>query len=130
MGRWGFMRWGVRTRKWEDHLEPISRDYTRIICNRSVVADSTSGIYVPTFTIEEDVRGVLVEKGSTIVGLPAGVYVRMDAAFVTLDIMLIGDRLRDDVNSKLYEVIGEPAESRNELDGFMFRVCQLHLKQF
>ena len=87
--------------------------------------DATTGWYAKGY-VESTKEMIFVAKGSTITGLPSGVYVRTDALGLTTDGFSEGDKIEKgnityEVKATRDHVIGE---------SFWFRECDLTLLQF
>jgi hypothetical protein len=123
----GYSRAGV----YFDHFERLKQKVERITGGISTDAtlrrltlsssrDSTTGWRTKTWT-ERDIEGFLIPRAAATVQVAAGIYVRTDFAFLTMDGVLVGDEIQ--VASKYYRVEGVLDFLVG--DSFMFRQCDV-----
>jgi hypothetical protein len=98
----------------------ISTDATLRRLTLSSSRDSTTGWRTKTWT-ERDIEGFLVPRAAATVQVAAGIYVRTDAVFLTMDGVLVGDEIQK--ASKYYRVEGVLDYTHG--DSFMYRSCDV-----
>jgi hypothetical protein len=128
--QWGYFRWGVKTSAFERAISQVDRLFYRRVAQRFVDQDSTTGWHVPAYT-EQAIYGVLVERGGSMPSFVSGVTTQRDAVLITISGVREADQIRDPLNSRIYEVQGEPEERVDpDTASFAYRVSQLHYLPF
>lgn len=127
--RIGYFRIGVFTDEWDRLLQAfksaagnVSFDVTR----RKLVLgsqDSTTGWYDKSYT-ESTIEMPIEDRGTRVLLLPVGTYVRLDALGFTADVVEVGDEIKTD-DGRYYEVKAVKKVYRG--DSFVRRDCDLTL---
>jgi len=123
----GFFRVGVKTPRWEQLIQRLGRvGSERVTRRRKTLLDRDLETGWFNYEWSDDtVDGVLLERGSRMRGLPAGVVVNLDAALWCLNGFEPGWQVYDPVTQKYYEVKTVVEYRDHEKGGFAYRVCQL-----
>lgn len=98
-------RVGVFTSRWELALR--SDFGYRVFTHRRALfsnVDAATGIAHTTFAGNEDILGILVERGGSLPSFAVGVVMKMDGVFLSLDPTAKMNRIYNTVSLREYEV--------------------------
>ena len=125
----GHFRVGVYTQKWERlFLATASyRDLTLRVAGWAT-AHGTTGIRHAVYT-DEDINGILVERGGSMPRFAAGVAQRLDATLLTIDPIHLQDAVFDDLSRHEYHVEGVERHNDPRVGGLAFYVGHLKLAE-
>lgn len=123
--RWGHFRWGVYRPDWDNILLPSLKgsDVSFNVTRRQLSlgdADATTGWYVKEWT-ESTIEMVIQPRGGVNIGLPPGIFARLDAVGLTAAPVLVAEEIED--AGVFYEV--KTVKPYSIGDSFMYRECQL-----
>lgn len=124
--RYGYFRYGVYDTRWEPLSTKVSDggigvEVTRRKLTLSTDRHATTGWRTKSWT-ESTIVGVMQHKGSTPTNVPAGIYVRYDLVFYTLDAIVDGEQVK--YRGKWHEV-KSVEDHYDATGGFAYRTCQL-----
>lgn len=123
--RFDLGRFDVYRTDWDRILKAFKNYWTLDVTRRELSLgdrDTTTGWYARDYT-DHDIEGLLFDKSATPQLLSVGSYVRYDLTLFTADVVVEGDQIFTEFDSKYYEV--KTATEKSTGDSFEYRDCQL-----
>ena len=124
----GNFRFGVYTSAWELAMRSNSeyRVFTHRIAQYPSV-DTQDGIAHVQF-LDENIMGILVERGGKLPSFAAGVLMMLDATFLTIDPMKVVDHIYDPLSCNEWEIKSIQRKNDPIHSGLAFYALSLELK--
>jgi hypothetical protein len=124
--RQGYTRLGVLSGKFQNALSQLWRPLTRRPAAWSGTRSSDTGWVQPTYSQEDTIYGVLLEKSQASMFHTVGIAVKLDATLKTLDGVFQGDQIYDPQSNRTYAIMEEPVVTVDpDTHSFAFRTCHL-----